>query len=35
VIAMDQRNAGGQSHAPITAQDGWHTYVVDQKYFYI
>ena len=26
VIAMDQRNAGGQSRAPITAQDGWHTY---------
>ena len=29
VIAMDQRNAGGQSHAPITAQDGWHTYMAD------
>src|SRR5258705_1661802 len=29
VIAMDQRNAGGQSHAPITAQDGWHTYAAD------
>ena len=23
VIAMDQRNAGGRSRAPITAQDGW------------
>ena len=29
VIAMDQRNAGGRSHAPITAQDGWHTYAAD------
>ncbi len=29
VIAMDQRNAGGQSHAPMTAQDGWHTYAAD------
>ena len=29
VIAMDQRNAGGQSHAPITAADGWHTYASD------
>jgi len=29
VIAMDQRNAGGQSRAPITAQDGWHTYTAD------
>ena len=29
VIAMDQRNAGGQSHAPITAQDGWHSYTAD------
>jgi pimeloyl-ACP methyl ester carboxylesterase len=29
VIAMDQRNAGGQSRAPITAQDGWHTYASD------
>ena len=29
VIAMDQRNAGGQSHAPITAQDGWHSYAAD------
>ena len=25
VIAMDQRNAGGQSRAPITAQDSWDT----------
>jgi hypothetical protein len=23
VIAMDQRNAGGQSGAPIAARDGW------------
>lgn len=29
VIALDQRNAGGQSHAPITAQDGWPTYAAD------
>ena len=29
VIAMDQRNAGGQSRAPITAQDGWNTYTAD------
>ncbi len=29
VIALDQRNAGGQSYAPITAQDGWHTYAAD------
>ncbi len=29
VIAMDQRNAGGRSHAPITAQDGWSTYTAD------
>src|SRR5207247_4437509 len=29
VIAMDQRNAGGQSRAPITARDGWHTYAAD------
>ncbi len=29
VIAMDQRNAG-QSHAPIRAGDGWHTYAADQ-----
>src|SRR5438552_4046978 len=30
VIAMDQRNAGGQSRAPITAQDGWDDYTADQ-----
>src|SRR3954463_11299649 len=29
VIAMDQRNAGGQSWAPITGQDGWDSYTVD------
>ena len=29
VIVMDQRNAGGRSRAPITAQDGWHTYAQD------
>lgn len=30
VIVMDQRNAaGGRSHGPITAQDGWHTYASD------
>ena len=29
VIAMDQRNAGGQSRAPLTAQDGWHSYAAD------
>ena len=29
VIAMDQRNAGGRSHAPMTAQDGWHSYAAD------
>jgi pimeloyl-ACP methyl ester carboxylesterase len=29
VIAMDQRNAG-RSRAPITADDGWHTYTRDQ-----
>jgi pimeloyl-ACP methyl ester carboxylesterase len=29
VIAMDQRNAGGQSHSPITAQDGWHSFASD------
>jgi pimeloyl-ACP methyl ester carboxylesterase len=29
VIAMDQRNAGGQSRGPITAQDGWDTYTSD------
>ena len=29
VIVMDQRNAGGKSRAPITAQDGWHSYAAD------
>ena len=29
VIAMDQRNAGGQSWAPITANDGWHNFTSD------
>jgi len=29
VIALDQRNAGGRSYAPITAQDGWHSYAAD------
>jgi pimeloyl-ACP methyl ester carboxylesterase len=29
VIAMDQRNAGGQSRAPIIAQDGWDNYTAD------
>jgi hypothetical protein len=29
VIAMDQRNAGGQSRAPITAQDGWDSYTAE------
>ena len=29
VIAMDQRNAGGRSHAPITAHDGWDSYTQD------
>jgi pimeloyl-ACP methyl ester carboxylesterase len=29
VIAMDQRNAGGKSRGPITAQDGWPTYAAD------
>ena len=29
VIGMDQRNAGA-SRAPITADDGWHTYLADQ-----
>lgn len=28
VIGMDQRNAG-HSRAPVTADDGWHTYVSD------
>ena len=29
VIAMDQRNAGGQSQAPISAKDGWDDYTAD------
>lgn len=29
VIAMDQRNAGGRSRAPITARDGWPTFTAD------
>jgi pimeloyl-ACP methyl ester carboxylesterase len=29
VIAMDQRNAGGRSRAPIAAGDGWDTYTAD------
>lgn len=29
VIVMDQRNAGGKSWAPITAQDGWHSFAAD------
>src|SRR5689334_18963775 len=29
VIAMDQRNAGGQSRAPITAQENWDSYTDD------
>jgi pimeloyl-ACP methyl ester carboxylesterase len=29
VIAMDQRNAGGKSRAPITAQDGWDSFTSD------
>lgn len=29
VIALDQRNAGGQSQAPIRASDGWHSYASD------
>jgi len=29
VIAMDQRNAGGQSRAPISAKDGWDEYTAD------
>jgi pimeloyl-ACP methyl ester carboxylesterase len=29
VIAMDQRNAGGRSRAPIAARDGWDTYTAD------
>ena len=29
MIMMDQRNAGGRSRAPITAQDSWHSYAAD------
>jgi pimeloyl-ACP methyl ester carboxylesterase len=29
VIAMDQRNAGGQSQAPVAASDGWDSYTAD------
>ena len=29
VIVMDQRNAGGQSRAPLTANDGWDSYTSD------
>ena len=29
VIAMDQRNAPGQSRAPITPKDGWESYASD------
>ena len=29
VIVMDQRNAGGQSKAPLTANDGWDSYTSD------
>jgi pimeloyl-ACP methyl ester carboxylesterase len=29
VIAMDQRNAGGRSRAPIAARDSWDTYTAD------
>jgi pimeloyl-ACP methyl ester carboxylesterase len=29
VIGMDQRNAG-RSTAPVSGQDGWHTYAADQ-----
>jgi pimeloyl-ACP methyl ester carboxylesterase len=29
VIVMDQRNAGGQSKAPIKATDGWDEYAAD------
>lgn len=29
VIAMDQRNAGGRSRAPITARDNWDSYTSD------
>src|SRR5258708_37306620 len=29
VIAMDQRNAGGESRAPMSAQDNWDSYTDD------
>jgi pimeloyl-ACP methyl ester carboxylesterase len=29
VIAMDQRNAGGASHGPISASDSWDTFTAD------
>ncbi|HEV2335681.1 MAG TPA: alpha/beta hydrolase [Stellaceae bacterium] len=29
VIAMDQRNAGGKSRAPMTATDNWDSYTAD------
>lgn len=29
VIVMDQRNSGGKSRAPISAQDGWHSFAED------
>ena len=29
VIAMDQRNAGGRSRAPIASRDGWDSYTDD------
>jgi pimeloyl-ACP methyl ester carboxylesterase len=29
VVAMDQRNAGGRSRAPITTSDGWDDYTRD------
>jgi pimeloyl-ACP methyl ester carboxylesterase len=29
VVAMDQRNAG-ESTAPVSGDDGWHTYTADQ-----
>ena len=29
VIAMDQRNAGGQSHAPMSTQDNWDNFTDD------
>jgi pimeloyl-ACP methyl ester carboxylesterase len=29
VVALDQRNAPGKSRAPITADDGWHSFASD------